>query len=532
MLNVISLDLAREEEVKNKLIDELYKIGLCAIASGETDQKKVFDSLCSYFAIRNLQYSKAGYFADITTEEIQELAEKVCAYSRQEALTLLDIENIKLEQDEEDPPVLAKVEPFPLFALPEAFQVFVKQAAAAFNAPVDFFANALLTIAGTAIGNRRALRIKKTWTVKPILWTAIVADPGSAKSPSLGFMFKPIEQIQKRFLEEYRRERQQYLKNQDDDAEKPYLKHIYTTDTTKEKLAEMIYHSPDGLILFQDELVSWVKSMNQYKGGKGNDKEFWLSLWSGKGGKIDRKNEESIIFDESFVSVLGLIQPGVLGELVENNGMENGFINRILFSIPDPVELRYVEDEIDDSVKDFYFNSIMALNNLNSYKELIWADGQAHDNWLVVMEDHYKEINELSEDLRGAWSKLTEYTARIALIIQMLRYISGETKTENIEWESIVHAKAIIDYFKSHARKVYDKLTKSPVDKKVELFLEWMKRKGLKQVTRKQITQYKVANCTTKDLAEQLLRELEARGCGTITTKGKSTIFTLDSRYL
>ena len=40
--------------------------------------------------------------------------------------------------------------------------------------------------------------------------------------------------------------------------------------------------NPRGLLMVQDEGVAWVRSMGQYKGGRGNDRQFWLSAWSGK----------------------------------------------------------------------------------------------------------------------------------------------------------------------------------------------------------------------------------------------------------
>ncbi len=43
-----------------------------------------------------------------------------------------------------------------------------------------------------------------------------------------------------------------------------------------------------GLIVAPDEMTKWVMSMDQYKGGKGGDRPFYLSAWNGEPVYIDR----------------------------------------------------------------------------------------------------------------------------------------------------------------------------------------------------------------------------------------------------
>jgi hypothetical protein len=527
--------IQKEEEMKEKakesVINNLYITALCAAASGENDTEKLFKKLCAEYVRLDGKLKERGIpTPEISFDEIQEIANRVSTYTQDEALVMLGLDNNTnaLLNLSEEKPELHQVEEFPVYALPDLFQVLVKQASAAFNAPPDFFGVSLLAVAGTAIGNRRTLKIKSTWVAKPIIWTAVVAEPGATKSPSLSFMVKPIEQIQKRLYDDYKHQMKLYLENEEEE-EKPVLEHIYTTDATKEKISEMILHSPNGFMIFQDELAGWVRSMNQYKNGRGSDKQFALSLWNGSGIKIDRKMEETIFAEESFVSVLGGIQPDMLGELVED-GKDDGFVNRILFSFPDRLPKKYTEEEVDEAVQKQYQQAIFALNNLNGIKELVWADREAHANWLEVMRMHDAEVNnpEFPDNLRGAWAKLPEYLARISLIIQLLRYVSGETKTEKIEAISIINAKSIIDYFKSHLKKVYDKFTQSPIDKKVDRLIQWMKENGKNQATRREIQNSRVAGCKKSSDVDVLFHEARENGYGKIIKKGRSVIFVLE----
>jgi Protein of unknown function (DUF3987) len=532
------LELIQQQEeakkAKEKIIAELYRTGLCGVVAtskniNQADKAdKLFKLLCERLVETVKKCHERGiYPEEISLEEIREIADKLATYSREDAMIFLNIENVSLTLSEEEKPEIARVEEFPIHTLPRFFQTLITQAASAFNAPADFFAVSLLSIAGTAIGNRRVLRIKSTWHAKPLVWAAIVAEPGSAKSPAIGFMMKPIEKLQRRLYEEYKYQTKLYQENEEE--EKPILEHVFTTDSTKEKLSEMILHSPNGFMIYQDELTGWVRSMNQYKNGRGSDKQFALSLWNGSGIKIDRKMEETIFAEESFVSVLGGIQPDMLGELVED-GKDDGFVNRILFSFPEPIPRKYTEDEIEEHLVKEYHEKVVALNQLNGRKELIWANQEAHENWLEVMKMHDFEVNspEFPQNLRGAWAKLPEYTARIALIIQMLRYITGESKTENVEAMSVIYAKAIIDYFKSHLKKTYGKFTESPIEKKIDRLIQWMKENKKHQVKRREVQKSSVAGVKYSRDVDEIFYAAMDRGYGKVIKKGRSVIFVLE----
>src|SRR5439155_21149634 len=59
----------------------------------------------------------------------------------------------------------------------------------------------------------------------------------------------------------------------------PRYEHVLSTDPTSEALVPML-RDAKGILLFRDELVAWVKSMDQYRGGKGADRQNFLSAWS------------------------------------------------------------------------------------------------------------------------------------------------------------------------------------------------------------------------------------------------------------
>ena len=123
---------------------------------------------------------------------------------------------------------------------------------------------------------------------------------------------------------------------------RPVLRQVVTNDVTTEKLAVILSNNPHGVIRLTDELAAFMRMMNLYHGGKGADRQFYLSAWSGSTAQVDRKSQDTpILVREPFVNVLGGIQPGPLGHYlraaVSGSGKEDdGLISRFqLLVYPD-----------------------------------------------------------------------------------------------------------------------------------------------------------------------------------------------------
>src|SRR5262245_30024294 len=76
--------------------------------------------------------------------------------------------------------------------------------------PPDMPACTMLAAASVAIGNTRRLRVKTSWYEQPRLWLAVVARPGSKKSPAAGAALAPIHRAQKRLRKKFEAETKEY----------------------------------------------------------------------------------------------------------------------------------------------------------------------------------------------------------------------------------------------------------------------------------------------------------------------------------
>lgn len=216
---------------------------------------------------------------------------------------------------------------FPIEVLPEAFRRLVIEAAASLVCPPEFVTVPLLTNYGAAIGATKKIEVKRGWQEKPSLYSVVIASPGSCKSAALrltiGFLARlekdnqayneQIENEYERAMASYEEAMIKYrsAKKAGEQAEQPTkperkgCRRLLCSDVTAEAVAEILTNNPQGIIIARDELMGWITGQNQYKGGKGSDKQFWLSAWDGGSCPVDRKGKKPLLVDDMAVSVTG-----------------------------------------------------------------------------------------------------------------------------------------------------------------------------------------------------------------------------------
>jgi putative DNA primase/helicase len=376
---------------------------------------------------------------------------------------------------------LSEAPPFPLEALPESCRRLVEEAAASIVCPPEFVAVPLLATLGSAIGMSRVVRLKQGWTESAAIYAAIVALPGTKKTPAFKEAARPAHEKQADYRREYREAKKAYEEQradrrgedeEDTDEEqqpKPTLKRTVVEDTTVEALSVVLEENPRGVLLARDELSAFVRGMDQYKNHRGSDRQFYLSTWSNSAVSVDRKNlEEPIILATPFVGVVGSIQPGVLPELIANRqGREgDGFLDRFLFSYPEPMLSRWSDEEISLeavlAVRWLYVRLREDLplehnDNGDPRPREVRLSGEALDRFREEVDALREEMEEpdFSNVLRGPWSKLEAYLARLSLVLAMARVVRGPARLERVELEDVEGATSLVEYFKAHARRAY-----------------------------------------------------------------------------
>jgi hypothetical protein len=415
--------------------------------------------------------------------------------------------------------------PFPVDALPEAFQRYIERVARLKVCPPEYIAIPLLVSAGTAIGNVAKIRLNATWSEGPNLFAALIGDPGAKKTPAIQQAMRPLTRLQRTLSKQYEKEAEQHKremahweslpkKERGPEPSKPTYKHVVVNDVTIEKLAEVMA-AAKGVALSHDELAAWVRAMDQYRGGKGSDRQHYLSMWSGTAIKVDRKSSPvPIVVESPCLGVVGGIQPEMLTELADTRGRNDGFLDRLLWSYPDPIEDRWVPDDGESDNIDELDEMFTALYACYGTSDLVGhhvplevrLSPEASAVWAFWYTDHASDRNlgNLPQNLAGPWAKMGSQLARITLILHMI-----ESSTNIVSADTLGRAIRIVEYFKDHARRVFAELSESRGGADLKI-LETLKREG--ELSQKNIRRKVFHDHMTGDKVRGLLMELEERG--------------------
>jgi len=423
-----------------------------------------------------------------------------------------------------DPPVL----PFPIDVFPPPLRQYVEETAESMGVPPDFIAVPMLSFLGAAIGTTRQIEIRPEWNEYPTVWTSVVGNSGVAKSPGLKRAADPTFEYQRRLDKEYKREYAAFKRAKkerpDREITPPQMMQVFTTDSTVEALADILLQNPTGIVLYQDELAGWVRQFNQYKGKSGADRQNWSSIWNSSPVMINRRSrKQPLHLERPFVCVTGAIPPDVLPDLADERGREDGFIQRILFSYPEAKAQPWSDAELDPGNIKAYRD---VVEKLFALREESLFDGQTHSRkfsrqGLETFKKFYNGlVEEMNDDdfpyeLRAAWAKMKSYCARLALILHIVQLATDSARQQNVTSASVEKAIRLIEYFKSHTRKVYARLRTSDLDRRVAKLVLWIKTNGGEASVRDVVTA-KVARCKNSDDVGTLFKEIKGQGWGTI----------------
>ncbi|SPY34680.1 Uncharacterised protein [Porphyromonas cangingivalis] len=364
---------------------------------------------------------------------------------------------------------------FPISIFPSEIRNIIAEVHECQGFPIDYIASAMLVAIAVGIGNTHLAELKRGWQESPILYVALVGRPGTNKSHPLSFAMKPFldfdyqeNKLYERSYAEYdnimRMSRKERIEGGfPEQPTEPMRKRFLVSDITPEGLSFIHAQNKRGLCLWTDELSAWFKNFNRYNSG--SEEQFWLSVFSAKATISDRKgNRSSIFIKRPYISVVGTIQKKILGELSKGERSSNGFIDRILFVIPNlQQKARWSKTELPEDTEKRWGGIIRRLIDLPCAKdeegevspEIIPFEEEAKARLYMWQEEHARLCDtEANEVLVGVYCKLEIYIIRFCLIIQLARWVCGESEKSAIDLISVERAITLIDYFRDSAQQV------------------------------------------------------------------------------
>jgi len=362
----------------------------------------------------------------------------------------------------------------------------------------------------SVVGRRIGICPKRQddWLVVPNLWGGKVGRSGVQKSPAAAEAIRPLRRLAHRAQEQFKAEkteieaRREILKIQMESIKQevrnaskkgesietlqsrmsdlareleeanPVERRYVVNDATVEKLGELLQENPRGLLLFRDELVGFLRSLE--KSGHETDRAFYLEAWNGAGSfDYDRIGRGTKHIPALTVSIVGGMTPGrlrtYLAGALDGGAQDDGLLQRFQLIVWPEVspEWENVDRYPDTEAKNCAFAVFEALDGLDPLA--IGADvggeipslrfapdaQELFDEWRTKLEGQLRN-GELSEALafESHIAKYRSLMPSLALIFHLMDVVTGHAEG-GVSLGASALAADWCDYLKAHARKLY-----------------------------------------------------------------------------
>ena len=388
----------------------------------------------------------------------------------------------------------------PLEAFPKKIQEMAKVLVEYENYNQDYLLISMLSAVATAIGNTCQIRIKGCWTSSPILYVILVGRPGVGKTPPLDFAFKPIRAHDYKLLKKYKeddeayslfmekRKSRKFTYSQSEIPEIPILQRTVISDFTPEALMQAHNVNQRGIVAFVDEIMGMFNTVNQYS--KGQLIEQLLTAHSGKPLDITRCSLDiPIHIEQPCINIIGTTQTKRVHELVDKGYGDNGLIDRILFAYPkrhtiSPWQLHGTESNYDGrECFDLWADVVEKILALPcQYDDETGMVIPTIINFTAEAQQHFFDwrnrtvdyINSIKDDalIDGRIMKTHLNTARLALVIQMMRWACGEADNDNVDIDSVKAAIELGEYFEECYTRLQKYMTIDSIQPQKKILLD------------------------------------------------------------
>jgi putative DNA primase/helicase len=412
-------------------------------------------------------------------------------------------------------------EPAPVEAfLPTALAEWVVDSAERLDVPVSLLAPGVLVGLSSIIGRayRIAPKAEDDWRVPAILWGGVIARSGFGKSPALETALEPIKALEAEARDQYVQGRPMAqarvdtltarvaglkdalrsaqgerkrgasaapprpLAEIESDLAAAYsaleveesgskLRRIRTSDSTVEKLGELVMENPRGILCYRDELAGFIGNLD--RSDRPGDRAFFLESWGGGSFNVDRIGRGSVLIPGLAVTVLGGLQPDRLRPLVEGSACAggDGLLARfqVLTYPDDQGGRRYVDRKPDAAARARAFE---AYRRIDQFAREAMADGtgrtlhysrDAQDRFKLVYEELQAELTSPEARASSAYEAHLAKFPRLVAALSLVLQLADEPTAAVVGLDALDRAIRWCALLGAHARKVYGALIRPDV---------------------------------------------------------------------
>ena len=263
-------------------------------------------------------------------------------------------------------------------------QRVIESYAEAFSCSRDFITSAVFGIVGTLCGKHVTIS-NGCYRNHPNMWICNVAPSGSNKSSPIKTLMQPLNQEESRRYRDFREKFKEFKRKRDE--KEPILNQLTVSDVTPEGLYKILDdrgESKEGLLLYRDEIKGFIDDIGRYHNS--GEVSNYLSIWDGTMFSVTRKTQPPMYINEPFLSIMGGIQPAVLGRAFKPELAGVGFVQRWQFVYPDETKIPlYSECALDPKYEEIWNEIISILLKIEDQEYILSKEARQ------VFIDYYND---------------------------------------------------------------------------------------------------------------------------------------------
>lgn len=336
---------------------------------------------------------------------------------------------------------------YPLGVWPSQVAEFIQATAHSVCVMPEAVGTAVLAVAASVIGRTRWLDIKGEggWVERPAIYAGLVGDVSRRKSPALRAAKAPLEALHAEKAAKWNDEHERWEAEPGTKGE-PQLESPLMKDVTTEVLALALKAHGRGVVLVADELIGWLNSMGQYKGGKGNDRQRWVEAWNGDTIDVFRASRKRIVVEHPCVSVVGGVQPDVFAGLT---AVRDGLAERFLYCVMPKVAVDANTPDVPRQVRETWDAIVRALYELREAEVVCDVPGCLTG----ARQRAVDVLNEAPEELEGYFGKGETHLARIAIVLAAVWEVCGGER--ELTAAGVGRAEDLWGFYADQARRLF-----------------------------------------------------------------------------
>lgn len=308
----------------------------------------------------------------------------------------------------------------PAALLPNVIRDFTEISARQIGCDPSGLAMAALTVCAAAIPDQLKVRVQAhndKWKESARLWTLMIGQPSSKKTPTLNAASEILREIDREVFLDWQAEKRAYnaLPKEERRGPPPPLRRLVIEDTTVEAAQGILAGSPWGVCVLQDEFAGFLGAMEKYGGsGSAHDRTVYLRCYNGGPYVINRKKTEDdggVFVPNLSASMLGGVQPDVIKRLVEQSA-DDGLIQRFMpvvlgaATVGEDAPMPDVTGPFEDLVRALHEMKGDLTLQFDDEAQRIVAEVQAHHNRLQTIELVYKQLSTHIGKYDGLFARL------------------------------------------------------------------------------------------------------------------------------